>query len=219
MVRSLPNSTRRFGLVAALALVAVNVVYTVVLGIGLLRLPSPDTPIQGPVFVALELLILAIGPLLVAVAVAIHAWAEADRQIYSLCGVVGMSLTALLTSSVHFVILTISHQATMTAWPALPLLLSFTWPSVTYALDILAWDVCFPLGALALAMVFRGSRLHTWIRWLLVASAGLAFAGLSGVLLDDMAWRNLGIVGYGVMFPVAVGCIARRFWSVARIAV
>lgn len=219
MAHAFIGPARRFGFAAALALLATNLSYSIVLAIGLARLPSSAEPIRGPAFVTLELLILALGPLLVALAVAIHAWADAELQVYSLCGVVGMSCTALITCSVHFVILAIGQQAAMTAWTALPLLLSFTWPSITYALDILAWDVFFPLGALALAVVFRGTRLTDGIRWLLVGSAVLAFAGVSGVVLNDMAWRNLGIVGYGVVFPVAVALIAVLFRRRAPIAV
>ena len=219
LAHSLSEPARRFGFAAAVALLITILSYTIVLAIGLLRLPTAADPIRGPVFVVLELLIIALGPMLVALAVAIHAWADAEVQVYSLCGVVGMSLAALVTCSLHFVIIAIGTQAAMTAWPALPLLLSFTWPSIAYALDILAWDVFFPLGALALAMVFRGTRLTDWIRRLLMGSAVLAFSGLSGVLLNNIAWRNLGIVGYAVVFPVAVALIAILFRRTAPIAV
>ena len=219
MAHSLSDPARRFGRAAAVAFLIASLSYTIVLAIGLLRLPTAADPIRGPLFVVLELLILALGPLLVALAVAIHAWADVEVQVYSLCGVVGMSLAALVTCSLHFVSVAIGTQAAMTAWPALPLLLSFTWPSIAYALDVLAWDVFFPFGALALAMVFRGTRLTDWIRRLLLGSAVLAFAGLSGVLLNNMAWRNLGIVGYAVVFPVAVALIAILFRRPAPVAV
>jgi cytochrome c oxidase subunit IV len=216
MVRPLAQPAQRFGRVAALSLTAATLGYAVVLAIALLRLPSADQPIRGLAFVTLELLILAIGPLMIAVAVAIHTWVDEQVRVYSLCGVVGMSLTALITCCVHFVILSIGRQPLITEWSTSPLLLSFTWPSITYALDILAWDVFFPLGALALAMTFHGSRAADWIRRLLSASAILAFAGLLGVALNDMAWRNIGIVGYAVVFPIAVALIATMFHSPQR---
>ena len=62
----------------------------------------------------------------------------------------------------------------------MPLLLSFKWPSIPYALDILAWDVFFALAVLFAAPVFTGNRLATWIRGLLVATGALSLAGLSG---------------------------------------
>ncbi len=74
-----------------------------------------------------------------------------------------------------------------------------------YALDILAWDVFFPLSMLFAAPVFSGSRLAAWIRVLMIASAVLALAGLSGVVASDMQLRNIGIIGYlGVFLVVAV---------------
>jgi hypothetical protein len=39
----------------------------------------------------------------------------------------------------------------------MPLFLSFKWPSVSYALTILAWDVFFALSVLFAAPVFGGN--------------------------------------------------------------
>ena len=95
------------------------------------------------------------------------------------------------------------------AWA--PLFLSFHWPSVVYALDILAWDVFFPLAVLFAAPVFGGSRLATSIRVLLLASGALALGGLSGVILGDMRLRNIGVVGYCGVFPAAALLLAILF--------
>jgi hypothetical protein len=109
-----------------------------------------------------------------------------------------------VTSSVHFVILTLSSQPEFTAQSWLPLVLSFNWPSVAYALDILGSDVFFALSMLFAAPVFWGNRLAAWIRVLMIASGVLALAGLSGVVVGDMRLRNIGIVGYvGVFLVVA----------------
>ncbi len=61
----------------------------------------------------------------------------------SLISVVFMGLLAGLTCSVHFCALTLSRQPEFTGQSWQPLVLSFTWPSVAYALDILGWDVFF----------------------------------------------------------------------------
>jgi hypothetical protein len=42
-------------------------------------------------------------------------------------------------------------------------------------------------------------------------SAALAFAGLAGIALDEMAVRNVGILGYALVFPVAAAWLAVRF--------
>jgi hypothetical protein len=92
------------------------------------------------------------------------------------------------------------------------LVLSFKWPSVVYALDILAWDIFFPLSMLFAAPVFRGSRLAAWIRVLMSASGVLALAGLSGVVAGDMQLRNISIVGYVGVFLVVAPLLAVQFY-------
>jgi hypothetical protein len=98
------------------------------------------------------------------------------------------------------------HRAALLA-----LVLSFNWPSVVYALDILGWDVFFPLSMLFAAPVFWGSRLAAWMRVLMTASGVLALAGVSGVVVGDMQLRNIGIVGYVGVFLVVTAQLAVLF--------
>ena len=88
--------------------------------------------------------------------ITVHAWTSAQLKTYSLAALVFMSLVAGITGSVHFVILTVSRHAAFAALAWVPLLLSFKWPSVAYALDILAWDLFFALSMLCAAPVFSG---------------------------------------------------------------
>jgi hypothetical protein len=198
-------AARRLGIVSAAATVALVVVYAVTLIIGLASLKSPNDPIGNPWFSMLEVEIIVMMPAIVALMVAVHAWAPAHAKTLSLTSVVFTGLLAGVTCCVHFVVLTLSHQAAFAGQSWRPLFMKFKWPSVVYALDILAWDVFFPLSVLFAAPVFSGSRLTLWIRWLMVASGVLALAGLSGVALGNMQWRNIGIVGYvGVFLVVAM---------------
>jgi hypothetical protein len=144
--------------------------------------------------------------------VAIHAWASQETKVLSLMALVFMGLLAGLTSSLHFVILTVSRHAAFAGLAWLPLFLSFKWPSVAYALDILAWDVFFPLSVLSAAPVFSGGRLATSIRVLMVVGGVLALGGLSGVIVGDMRLRNIGIVGYAGVFPVTTLLLAILFY-------
>ena len=122
-----------------------------------------------------------------------------------------MGVLAGITCSLHFVVLTLSRQAEFVDQPWLPLFMSFEWPSVVYALDILAWDIFFAVAILFAAPVFSGSRLTAWIRGLMIASGVLSLAGLSGVVLGSMQWRNIGIVGYVPVFLVVVVLLAILF--------
>jgi hypothetical protein len=136
------------GIVSATAPVILLVAYAVTLTVGLLPLESPQQPIGDPMFTILEVLIISMMPAMVALMVAVHA------KTLSLTSVVFMGLLAGVTCIVHFCILTLSRQPEFSGRSWLPLVLSFNWPSVAYALDILGWDVFFPLSMLFGALVF-----------------------------------------------------------------
>jgi hypothetical protein len=123
-----------------------------------------------------------------------------------------MGLLAGVTSIVHFCILTLSRQPKFAGRPWEPLVLSFEWPSVVYALDILAWDVFFPLSMLFVAPVFGGGRLAAGIRALMIASGVLSLSGLSGVVTGEMQLRNIGIVGYVGVFLFVAALLAVLFY-------
>ena len=195
-------AARRLGLVAAATTAILVVAYAVTLTVGLLSLASPNDPVGPPAFSILEILILVLMPAMVALMVAVHAWAPQRLKVLSLTALVFVSLLAVVTCSLHFVILTVSHQPAFAGQAWRPLVFEFRWPSVAYALDILAWDVFFPLAMLFAAPVFGGSRLGGWIRWTMVASALFALGGLAGVATNDMQVRNVGIVGYVGVFLV-----------------
>ena len=204
-------TARRLGIFSATATFILIFAYAVTLVMGLMSLESPQEPIGNPMFTILEVLIIIMMPAMVALMVAVHAWAPMHAKTLSLTAVVFMGLLAGLTCSVHFVILTLSRQPKFTEQSWLPLVLSFNWPSVVYALDILAWDIFFALSMLFAAPIFRGSRLAAWIRALMIASGVLALAGLSGVVAGDMQLRNIGIVGYVGVFLVVAALLAVLF--------
>ncbi len=203
---------RRLGIFSALGVVVLEVAYAVTLAIGFLSLTSPLEPIGDPMFSILEVLIIVMMPVMVTLMVVVHAWAPSHARALSLTAVVFMGLLAGITCSIHFVILTLSRQAAFAGQPWLPVLFSFKWPSVVYALDIFGWDVLFPLSMFCAAPVFGGSRLAVSIRVVMVASGVLALAGLSGVVAGDMQLRNIGIVGYAGVFPVVAGLLAVLFY-------
>jgi hypothetical protein len=205
-------SARRLGMVSALGTVSLSVIYAVVLIAGLLSLQSSQQPIGDPLFAILEILIILTMPLMVALMVAVHAWAPAEAKVFSLMAIIFMSLLAGLTVSVHFVLLTVGRLSAFAGLSWMPLFLSFTWPSVPYALDILAWDVFFALALLFAAPVFSGNRLAASIRALMIASGVLSLAGLSGVVVGDMRLRMIGVVGYAGIFPIAALLLAILFY-------
>jgi hypothetical protein len=205
-------TARRLGIFSAAATIILLVAYAVTLAMGLASLESPQQPIGDPMFTILEVLIIIMMPAMVALMVTVHAWAPMHAKTLSLTSLVFMGMLAGLTCSVHFCILTLSRQPEFTAQPWLPLVLSFNWPSVVYALDILGWDVFFPLSMLFAAPVFWGTRLAEWIRVLMTASGVLALAGLSGVVVGAMQLRDIGIVGYVGVFLVVTALLGVLFY-------
>lgn len=205
------RSRQRTGSLVAWAISAVGMMYIVTLIAGLVSLKSSDDPIADPYFTILELLIVAMAPLLVIVMVAIHGYARPGVKVFSMIGVLFMAMAATITSCVHFVILTVSRPLQASGPQMMTFFFAFKWPSVFYALDILAWDVFFALAMLFAAPVFKGSRLESWIRSLMVASGVLSLAGLIGVALADMQIRLIGVIGYAVLPPVIFALIARLF--------
>ena len=195
-------TARRLGIHSAIVVSTLLVAYAVTLAVGLASLSSPDEPIGNPAFSILEVLIIAMMPAMVTLMVAIHAWAPAPAKTLSLTALVFMSLVAGITCSVHVVILTMSQQSASAQMETMVRLLSFEWPSVVYALDILAWDFFFALSMLFAAPVFRGDGVARWIRPVMTISGALALAGLSGAATGDMRLRNIGIVGYVPVFFV-----------------
>jgi hypothetical protein len=194
---------RLAGRVAALGVFVLGVLYASVTAIGLLSLDSPDDPIGDPWFTIMELLIIVIAPLMLVAMVAVHGYASPGSKIYAAIAAVFMALMAGITSCLHFVILTTGGAIEDTSPELAPLLISFEWPSVVYALDILAWDWFFALSMLSAALVFNAGGLEKALRILMLVSGVLSLAGLIGVPLADMQYRNIGIIGYGVVAPVA----------------
>jgi len=196
-------TSRRLGLFSAAATAVLIAAYAATLALGLLSLGSPEQPIGDPQYALLEILIIVMMPVVVALMIAVHAWAPAPLRALSLAAVVFMTLLALVTSTLHFVILTLGRRPEFADEPW-PLILTFRWPSVAYAVDIVGWNIFFALAMVCAAPVLGGRGLEMWIRRLMITSGVLAFAGLAGVATDDMRWRFIGIVGYVPVFLVVV---------------
>jgi len=195
------TSTQKFGRITSWLVFILGIAYAITTILGFLSLQSPLDPIGDPYFTLMELQIIVLAPLMAITMVAIHVRADAAHKRYSLTAVFLMFIMAGITTSVHFVIVTVS-QPIVARVPELSYLFSFRWPSVVYALDILAWDFFFAFALLFAAPVFYAGRLEKIIRALMIVSGLLSLVGLLGVPLDNMQIRNIGIVGYGLIAPI-----------------
>lgn len=197
----------RLGLGSAVLMVVFEGLYAIALILGLSALDAAHQPIRDPYFTIMEVLILLIAPAMVALAIAVHGSCVAHRRPVALAAVVFAAILATITSSVHASILLLSREP---AFAGMMHVFSFEWPSVVYALDILAWDYIFGFFAVFLAFSFETSGLERFVRALLLASGVLAFLGLWGAVMGDMQSRNIGIIGYVGIFTGALCLIAVR---------
>jgi len=76
------------------------------------------------------------------------------------------------------------------------------WPSMVFALDLLAWDLFLGLSMLFAARVFDGGGLQKHVRMTMNLSGTLCMAGLLGPVSGEMRLQGLAIVGYAFVFPI-----------------
>lgn len=202
--RATPHS--RLGRDAALATFALSVIYIMTGLVWLLTggeaaRRDPFHP-RDPYLAVLEWLIVLSAPPMLAMMAAVHVRARPEHRASSLAALGFMVLCTGLTTAIHFARLTVARR--LAPGEALPLgsLLSFQWPSVAFALDLLAWDLFLGLSLLLAAGSFAGAGLASWLRRVLRASGALCVAGLLGPALGDLRFQGLAIVGYAGLFPV-----------------
>lgn len=179
--------------------------YVPVLVAGLIA-AAPGAPVPDPYNAVLELLIIPSALAMVIAFAAVHRWATPQRRLLSASALALVALTAGLTICVHAVLLTVGRHADTSKLPGYDVLLSWRWPSVVFALDIVAWDLFLGVALLLAAPVLRG-----WPSRLLTISGVLCLAGITGAVLGDMNVRDIGIVGYAVVLPIALLLQGRRF--------
>jgi hypothetical protein len=94
-------TARRLGILSAAGVVVLGLAYAVTLTVGFMSLASPQQAIGDPMFSILEVLIIVMMPMMVALMVAVHAWAPPHAKALSLTAVVFMGLLAGVTCSLH----------------------------------------------------------------------------------------------------------------------
>ncbi len=194
---------RKVGTTACYMVFGFGIFYAIVTTIGLLTLKSPQDPIGYPYFTIMEMMSILIALLMTISMAAVHQYALQADKVFSLLSLIFMSVTTGITSCVHFLVLSVSNSAEAKLLSHHSLYFSFKWPSVVYALDILAWDLFFGISMLFAAPVFKRNLSEKKINILLISCGIFSLIGLMGVPLQNMQLRNIGIIGYAVIAPVA----------------
>lgn len=171
---------------------------------------QPFSP-TDPYLAVLEAFIVISAPLMVTMMAALHNRTPQGGRTCSLAALAFMTLLAGTTIGIHFVRLTVGRRIELTTLPGYSELLSFRWPSVAFALDLLAWDLFMGLSMLFAAPSLQGGKLETSIRVCMILSGALCLAGLLGPALGDLQFQVLGILGYAGIFPVICLLLAILF--------
>jgi hypothetical protein len=205
------RNDRLIGVWSARVIFAIGVAYAVVIIAGFVSLGNLHDPLQDPYLGIAELLIIFMAPVMVLLMVAIHACAPPRARVFSLTALGWMLVVAALTITVHFVELTVVRRIEPSAVPGFPRLFGFEWPSMLYGVDIAAWDFFLGLSLLFAVPVFR--RHYAAARRGLLLAGSLCLAGLVGPAINVIAWREIGIFGYAVVFPLTCLALSRAFAS------
>ena len=191
----------RMGIWSAWTVLAMSVAYLVVLTVGVWR-AGLEAPIVDPVLAVMEVLTLASALPLVTLVSALLVQARPERRLPGIVSLVFITLFAGTTTAVHFVGLTAGRQMGGGL---------LVWPSTSYALELLAWDVFLGLALLAAAATVEGAGRGRAARGGLIFSGALCLVGTMGPILGNLRLQRVGVVGYAIGLPVAAWLLLRWF--------
>lgn len=201
----------KIGQTASLSVFVLGVFYLIITVLGFLSLKSPQEQIPDPFFTMMEIMSILISlSMAISLTALFFIQTSKTKRMISLVSLLLMYLVTCITSCVHFVVLSFKSSSSISMSQYEPFF-SFKWPSVVYALDILAWDWFYALSILSVAFLFGQDQIGKVIRILLFISAVLSLVGLLGVPLENMNIRNIGIIGYAVIGPFAFLLIGKTF--------
>jgi hypothetical protein len=186
---------------SAIGLFIIGVFYAMTVAIGIYETGFAK-PIVDPILAVMEILTLIAAPLLVILMSTIHSTTSLDLKAHSSIALNFMILAAGLTGTVHFIGLTTLRQTGMEG---------IVWPSILYAVELLAWDVFLGLSLLFAAPVFQGKGLNRKIRITLIITGVLCITGTLGPVTGDMRLQFISVLGYGVVLPVVWLMLAKYF--------
>jgi hypothetical protein len=167
--------------------------------------------LSEPYLTIAEVLTAVSAPLLIVLMASIHISAPQSAKVFSLSAFGWMVLLAGTTCIVHFVNLTLWRQIGIQQKTDYILMLGWEWPSMMYAIELLAWHFFFGLSVFFAGLAFKGHGLLKAVRIALLTTGLLCIVGLAGPLVGDLVWRLPGVFGYGIVFPITCAMIARVF--------
>jgi hypothetical protein len=204
------TADRWIGMWSARVLCAFGAAYAVTMVGGFAAMGTLSKPLEDPYLAIMEVLILVMAPVLVLLAAVTHACAPDGTKTYSMTALGWMLLAAGFTMTVHLVQLTVVRRIDPSAIHGFQYLFNWHWPSVLYGVDIVAWDIFFGLALLFAAPVFHAARQVAVRNGLLIAGA-MCLLGVIGPALNHIALRQIGIIGYAIVWPIVCIPLSKAF--------
>lgn len=195
---------------SARILFAFGISYAVIMITGFAAMGGTSKPLGDPYLATMEILILIQAPILVLLAASIHACAPEGARTYSLIALGWMLLLAGFTITVHLVLLTVARRIDPNAIHGYQYLFTWHWPSLLYGVDVVAWDIFFGLALLFAAPVFHASG-HVAVRNGMLIAGAMSVVGIIGPALNHIALRQIGIIGYAIVWPIVCLPLSKAF--------
>ncbi len=202
------TEARRVGILSAMTVAGIGILYVTVIVSWLLVEASPGEPIGDPYLAVMEVLTILSAFAVVGFAVALFCFVNTRSRIPAAAALISAILAAGLTATVHFVQLTAVRQL----WRSGDLAeYRLVWPSLLFGVEYFAWDIL-----VGLFMVFTSwalSRMDTrptGYRTFLVGGI-LCLLGAMGPLSGQMLLQNLSVLGYAIFLPIAGFQASRMF--------
>ena len=164
-----------------------------------------------PYWAIAEVLTIVGAPIQVLLLSAVHRHAPERAKVHTLTAFGLMATMAALTT--HFTELVVVRRLDPSAIAALANVFDLGRPSLLFGVDIAAWHIFFGLSLLFAASAFTRRGIEAAVRGGLAIGGALDLLGLIGPVTGRASLRLIGVVGYGIVFPlvcVMIGIAFRR---------
>lgn len=198
----------RLGQWTAWGVVAMYVIYLAAVALsGVVMGTAP----RDPSWMVAEVVTVIGAPIQVVLFALIFQYALVRAKLYGLLAFGFIVVWAALTMCVHFIELTLVRRIDLASSPAFTSIFDLAHPSLLLSIELLAWHLFFGLSLVFAAFAFIGRGKERFVRIGLMVGGLLSIAGLSGPILDKAALRILGVIGYGLVFPIVCFVIGLIF--------
>jgi hypothetical protein len=182
----------------AYSLITLGIIYVLLITIGIMTQSKETGYIQDDIRILMEISTMISAILLLLFAISIDQLVEESKKLFSTFSVLMMLGLVILTLFCHFISITIG-ESLIENNEIFGYLVSLTWPSVIFAVDILAWDILFGLSFIALGISIINSFPKKIIPITMIVAGILSLVGLIALPLNNMNLRYIGVFGYTVM--------------------